>query len=352
MIGAMISGDAADRHRFAAEFVRSCGARIVLYITPQNMIEAARRTGIPAKFVAFEDLTKTEPWLEANALLGPHTAVVMENVTRYPKITSDKVLHLQRLCMQAPHRCIVDIVPFTLGIEYLYTPYSYLDRSILGFAHWYAFREGYMEQATDGTIVSSHDHLTLARKIAGVTRFGRGTVLPVRQAVTVTSTAAEREKYAALRAQQFETEKSPVKIITRLADFTHAFASRRAAVLDLVQSLGGRRVLVLANLATYAGKYQRAFEKAGLAHAAADSFRMAAARQDLGAFDALVYAEHPITTSYFALDVEAQCRRGAAVHAVVSDIKVCQYLYTRYRAEIDAIADFTNRLKEVTGSHG
>jgi len=347
MIGSMVSGKAADRKRYAADFIASCGAKQVIYVCPRNIMWQAEQSGIQAHFFAFEDLTKTDPWLTINAMIGPQTALIMENVSRYPKITSDKVLHLQRLAMQVPHKCITDIVPFTIGIEFLYTPYSYLDRSILGFPHWYAFREGYLEQDEEGNIMSSHDHLALCRKITGVTDLGTDTILASRRTVNIATTDAEKASYKAMRDEKFAAETSPTKIITNLGDLTHAFASRMDGVVATAGGLEGK-VLVLVNLDSYAKKYASKLKKAGLAdRVVAASFQIASARDDIAEFDHIVYAEHPIVNSYFAMDVEAQARREATVVHVTSDIKVCQYLYAKFRGEIDAIASFTETLREV-----
>lgn len=343
-----ISSKSEDRKAFVKEFIANSGCNVVIYVCPKNIMWQAKESGITAYFVAFEDLTKNEQWLKINSMIGPQTALVMENVSRYPKITSEKVLYLQRLSMQITNKCVVDIVPFTQEISYLYTPYSYLDRSVLGFAHWYAFREGYNELNEEGTIVNSHDHYALAKKITGITSFGEETIIRDRRIINVTSSDKESKDQTKLRDALFAAKENPVKIVTQLADFTHAFDTRRNAVFSMVKDeLADKKVLVLTNLSSYAKKYISAFKRGGLTQATADSFQVASGRDDLASFDVIIFAEHPITNTYFCLDIEAQCKRTAVVYQVCSDIKVCKYLFARYNAETTAIGSFTDALKSV-----
>ena len=304
----------------------------------------AKESGIVAHFVAFEDLTKDAQWLKVNSLIGPKTALIMENVSRYPKITSEKVLYLQRLTMQLTHKCVIDIVPFTLSIEYLYTPYSYLDRSVLGFAHWYAFREGYKELNDKGEIVSSHDHFTLAKKVTGITKFGTDTIVRNRTVLHFESTSEEQKEYKKIRDGLFAEQVNPVKIITQLSDLAHAFDSLKRKVVEVVAANPDKKILILTNLSSYAKKYTSKFKSDKVV---GDSFQVASSRTDLATFDIIIFAENPIVNTYFCLDIEAQCKRTAELFILCSDIKVCQYLFAKYQGETTAIASFSDVLRQV-----
>lgn len=134
MIAAHISRSAAERKSAIAGFLARSTARQVIYVCPKSILwQAASLPATVSKF-SFEDLDKRDVWLTVNALIGPQTALVMECVSRYARITSPKFANLQRLSKQIDDKLLVDHVPLTEGIEYVYTPYSYLDRSILGFA--------------------------------------------------------------------------------------------------------------------------------------------------------------------------------------------------------------------------
>ncbi|KQO50373.1 hypothetical protein [Methylobacterium sp. Leaf85] len=345
MIAAHLSPDAASRRRAVEGFLAASGAKQAIYVCPEASAWRASDLCGRAMVVPFERMEERDTWLTLNAMVGPGTALVMECVSRYPKITSGKFVNLQRLSKQVGHRMTTDIVPFTLGVEFIYTPYSYLDRSILGFSHWYAFREGNLEEGPDGETVSSHDPALLAGKIAAVTTCDGHSLLSDRTVLSVNADAAEHAGYAAKKAELFEAHSNPGKIVTRLADHAHAFRSRTSAVVDHVQSLRGL-VLVVTNLGSYADKMGKALAKAGTTNAVATSFALAVERRDLGEFDHLVYAEAPIVKSYLALDIEAAMRRDATVTLVRGDTRVDTFLHDRWDRETGAITAVTTALME------
>ncbi|KST61196.1 hypothetical protein AO398_00455 [Methylobacterium sp. GXS13] len=345
MIAAHLSPDAGSRRRAVEGFLAASGTRQAIYVCPEASAWRAEDLRDRALVVPFERMDDRDTWLTLNAMVGPETALVMECVSRYPKITSTKFANLQRLSKQVEHRMTADIVPFTLGIEYVYTPYSYLDRSILGFAHWYAFREGNLEQGLDGDAVSSHDPVVIARKLASVTTCDGATLLAARTVLAVEADASEHAGYAAKKAALFEEHSNPTKIVTRLADHAHAFRSRTAAVVAHVRGLPGR-TLVLTNLGSYADKLGKALAKSGAAGAVATSFALAVERRDLGGFDNVVYAEAPIVKSYLALDVEAGMRRDATVTLVRGDTRIDSFLHDWWGRETGAIDAVTTTLLE------
>lgn len=346
MIAAAFAPDADQRQRIITDFLAVAAPAAVIHICPKNNLwKVPPRPG--AKVFAFEDVAKSDTWLEINSLIGSRTALILENVTRYPKITSDKVIFLQRLAMQVPHRLVIDIVPFTLDITYLYTPYSYLDRSVLGFSHWYAFREGFMEMDAENNLFSSHDPQHLAQKVAKITKTYGVTPLATRHAINVASTEAEAKTYANLKAKAFAEETAPQRLITRLADCAHDFKSRRNGIVDAISTMTGK-TLVVHNLNSYATRLQKSMEKAGLHGITATSYQLAAARQDLVTFKNVIYAEAPIVAGYFVYDIESQMPRDATAWHVNGDMKVDQYLNERVAAEIAAIAEFMTHQYNIT----
>ncbi|NEU13502.1 hypothetical protein G3T14_15375 [Methylobacterium sp. BTF04] len=344
MIAAHLSPDAGSRRRAVEGFLAASGARQAIYVCPEASAWRAEDLRDRALVVPFERMDDRDTWLTLNAMVGPGTALLMECVSRYPKITSTKFVNLQRLSKQVGHRMTADIVPFTLGIEYVYTPYSYLDRAILGFAHWYAFREGNLEEGLDGDPVSSHDPAAIARKLATVTTCDGATILRDRSVLAVKSDDGEQVGYAAKKAALFAEHTNPLKIVTRLADHAHAFRSRTAAIVAHVRGLPGRS-LVLTNLGSYADRLGKALAKAGAA-AVATSFALAVERRDLGEFDHVVYAEAPIVKSYLALDVEAGMRRDSTATLVRGDTRVDALLHDRWGRETGAIDAVTTALLE------
>lgn len=288
----------------------------------------------------YEEINDRDTWLRINALVGPETTVVLEKPTRYPKISSPKFQHLYRLCQRAPNAHVVDIVPFTLDIKYLYTTYCYLGREILGYPHYYAFRENYEEVAPDGRVVHCHDHDILAAKIAPVTDIDYAAFLcPSREVASFTSTAAEHAEYQARREELFEKETNPARIVTRLADTAHAFSSRTAALIDLLAGLD-EPATVFVNLNSYATRINQAIRKAGLRRHRCVSYQLGQPEPT----PVTVYAESPIVKSYLLLDAEAAVPKGGRVYHLLGDTKVDQYLFGRIQGELAQIDSLTKEI--------
>lgn len=346
-IAAHISRSVESRKAAIAAFLAGTAARQVIYVCPKSIAWQAEMLPANVSRFSFEDLDRRDTWLTINAMIGPSTALVMECVSRYARITSPKFTNLQRLSKQIDDKLLIDHVPLCEGIEYIYTPYSYLDRSILGFSHWYAFREAYDEVDESGRIVSSHDPAVIAGKIGKITTSSDpGALLRDRRTVPAPTTAAEKAAYAAKKTELFAAHKNPGKIVTRLADHAHAAGSRRAAIVEHAASRT-RQVLVLTNLASYADKLRKL---SNATHVVFDSFKPASRRRDLAAFDHVVYAECPIVKSYLALDIEAQLPASATAWVVEGDSNVDTYLNRRWRKETDAIAAVMAALEARNGA--
>jgi len=344
MRAAMFSKSKSEKQQFVADFVRRSRAASAIYVYPKNRAKEKIEI-VGALSVPFEDVTKRANWLRVNALAGPHTALILENPSRYPKITSEKFRHLYRLAMQVGHRALVDIVPFTLDVQYLYTPFCYLGRDILGYSHYYAFRENYYEKGEDGIVRSAHDLDVLAAKIASVSDVTYDAFLcRDRATVKCPMTDAEQDEYAARKAELFTKYKSPRKIITRLADAAHAFQSRTDALLALLSELRGHTV-IYANLGTYAKKARAAARNAGVDNGATFTSYQAGV---IGEFDNCIYLESPIVKSYFLLDAESRLPNHCRVFHFLSDAKVDVYLHGELDHElrqIDGLAQELHKLK-------
>lgn len=346
-VRAHISPSSNSRRQAIESFIIATKPRQIALVCPAAMAWHHQWLEGRAFICPFEDIENRDEWLTLSAMVGPYTALIMDCVSRYPKITSKKFAHLQRLSQQVDNKIWTDVVPFTLGIEYLYTPYSYLDRSILGFSHWYAFRENNIERDDDGNIVSSHDTWALAKKAIKVTSVDGTTLLAERSTIRCTSTDAELAAYAMKKADLFEKFRNPVQIVTRLGDFTHAMKTRSAAIIEHVRSKAVR-TLVVTNLSSYADRLRPLLHKAG-ANADASSYTQAAMRRDLMDFQEVLYAESPIVKSYLAFDIEAQLPRRAKATVMLGDTKVDRFLFDRWKREKDAVSGFMSALIEVSG---
>ena len=117
----------------------------------------------------------------------------------------------------------------------------------------------------------------------------------------------------ALRAK----EKNPSRIVTRLADITHAFGSRTDALLDLLAVIPERAVIYV-NLQDYANRIRAALKAAGLSRHTVTSYQVG----HTDPADVVVFHESPIVKSYFLLDAEARVNPGGRVYHMLSDAKV------------------------------
>lgn len=326
------------------EFVDLTSCSNVIYIYPKNRKNEITTIDGNCYNVSYEDLTKTNNWLHINNLVSKECCLVFENPSRYPKITSQKVKHLRRLSMQVDHCMIVDIVPFTMNIKYLYTPYSYLGRDILGYAHYYAFRENYLEKDEDGNIKAAHDHCVLAPKMATVSTITHQKFLcPNRNTINISESDEELLSYAKLRDDLFGKEKSPRRIITKLADHVHAYQTRRDKIVELVKSLKGKTI-VYTNLNSYSNKIRVILKKNKLDDVIVTSYQLGS--YDI--FDNCIYAESPITNSYFLLDAESRLPSTCNVYHLLGKTKVDNYLFDLISKEINSIDGLSMELYKCT----
>jgi hypothetical protein len=333
-----------DRRReFIERFLEDSRLPLAIYIYPKNRkkeFKPPQVNGCSVRCFTYEDMLKTDEWLTINSLVSPQTALILDNPSRYPKITSTKVLALERLEKMVQVKAIVDIVPFTLDIQYLYTPYSYLGREILGYAHYYAFRENYHEQDEQGNIRFSHDFDLLASKIAPVTQIDYTQFLcENRKTIEHQSTLEELVQYQTARDECFTAKEfSPRVVITHLADLAHAFDSRLQSMMNLLKTLKGETV-VYANLKDYAKRAEKIAKDSGL-KITGTSYQIGAQ----GNFDNCIYLESPIVKSYFMLDAESRLKPDCQVFHILGDTKVDQYLYGNLMGEINQIDSFTQEL--------
>ena len=338
MIAALYSKRRATKDVFIRNFIADAsGAAVFVY--PKN-----RRDEVPdlpgVYCVAYEDVTKTTTWLHINSIMDSGSTLVLENPSRYPKITSEKFGHLKRLSMQVAHKAIVDIVPFTLDTEYLYTPLAYLDRGILGYAHYYAWRENYHERGDDGIVRAAHDPDVIAPKLAEVAHIDyRRFLCANRTTIDVQTMPDEHESYAAKKSELFAEYDSPQRIVTRLADHTHAFESRRQALYQLLPLPG--RTVIYTNLSSYATRLRADLKAQGLHKSVTVTSYQTG---DSGEADNCIYFESPIVNSYYLLDAESKLPEAARVYHFLSDAKVDRLLYDTVTSELEQIDELTQEL--------
>lgn len=314
-----------------AEAFREVCSAPEIYLAPKERLVVLQKC-VPCKVTAVEDIDKTDTWLWLNEAVQRGTPIIYERVARYYKMTSDKARKLSRLADVSGNVSIVDIVPFCEDIKMLYMTWRYIDRAILGHAHFYAFAGGHAEMFGD-QIVGSLDSLLLAHKIRPHSITERSMPSTQRETVNLSFTEAEHQTYLSKREALFASNRTPQPILTRLADTSHAFATRRTSVNQLTRRF--RRPAVICNMADFANEYRDS----------AASGTYSKPPKNLHECDGVIFAEPPIVHSYRRFDIESELNDGATVIDVVGNTKVDAFLCGRTRDEVTSVISFMDKLR-------
>lgn len=297
----------------------------MFYLIPKKFMEDMSYRLPEARLFTYEDVTKSNDLFnEANE----ETLLVFDRSARYKMITNNTFVRLSRIASQYKHKVMIDIVPFTSGVEYLYSPLAFIDRGILGYQHWYSYRENNWEQQGNNR-VRAHDFDLLAAKLAEHADIDYADFLG-NQVVTVdcSMTKFEAAEYKQLRDRMFEENKTASPIITTLADWTNIRESRYAALGSLLTRPGNTAVYT--NLAGHNKRLQKRFPGVN-----AKSFYDT--NGDEGQYDRVILFETPIVRGYLFLDVIANVRPDCEIYIFRSDSTVDRMLYKRVFEEYNQI---------------
>jgi len=299
-----------------------------VYLAPRARIPLLRPL-VRCPLTAIEDLDDTPTWLWLNEVVRDGTRMVYDRTARYSKVESDRGRRLSRLA-EVGRAHLVDLTPFCEDVRALYLPWRYVCRTVLGYTHYYAFSGGHAEEV-DGRIVSALDPGLLAGKIAPFCAGCEPRTLAERKTVPLRFTPAEHQEYARKREELFARYRTPQPILTRLADLSHGFETRRSTATDLLRPGDA----VVCNMDAYARRYRERVPgvRAGT---------YAKPPRGLEECSRLVLAEPPIVQTYHRWDLEAVLPEGAEVVELVGDCKVDRFLCGRIeqeRADIDAFME-------------
>jgi len=322
------------RHVF--EHKRAVGVERIFYLVPRKFMKDIATRLPEATLFAYEDVTKSNDLFN---LADDRTLLVFDRASRYKNITSNTFVRLSRIAAKYQHKAMVDIVPFTSGIEYLYSPLAFIDRQILGYQHWYSFRENNWELTPDGRRVRAHDYRWLATKVAKAADIDYEDFLGNQvEIVDCPLTREEAVEYKALRDRLFEENKSASPIITTLADWTNIRESRYAVLKHLLDQFIGRTV-IYTNLAGHNRRLKKRFNDVDVR-----SFYDTNGGEDQ--YDQVILFEVPIVRGYLFLDVIANVRPDCRIYVFRSDTTVDKYLFKKMFDEYTAINEFTRALFE------
>jgi len=311
----------------------------VVYLAPKKFLADVRQRMSSTTFLAYEDVAEAN---DIYNLASDETLLVFDRPSRYKNITTKTWVRLSRAAERYTHKILVDIVPFTSEVQYLYCPLALVSRAILGYQHWYSFRENNSEQLKDGSIVQAHDYDHLARKLAPYCSIDYSDFLsnPI-QLVECPLTTQEKSEYQALRDRLFaeaqrEEKKSASPIITQLADWTNIRLSRYTRLRDLLLQSNGRTV-IYTNLSGHNRRLKKIFPSSEVR-----SFYDANGQEDQ--YDTVILFELPITKSYLFLDVIANVRPDCRILFFKSDTTVDTLLYGHMVTEYQSVNDLAREL--------
>lgn len=331
----LYSKDLAARCRFVE--TRARRFRRVVYLAPKKFIASIQAVlDLPdAVFIAYEDVIKSN---EAFALASNDTLLVYDRPARYKNITSGVFVRLSRIGAQYKNKCMVDIVPFTEDIKYLYCPLAFIDRGILQYQHWYAYRENNYEMVGDKQVLA-HDYDLLAHKMApycdmDYAQFTGNDMTVMRP----TATKEELADYASLREELFQTKNSGGPIVTALADRTNIFETRYAMLGELLARLPGKTV-IYTNLSGHNRRLKKRFSGVEI-----KSFYDANGAES--EFDHVILFEVPIVKGYLFLDILANVRSDCQLYVFNANTPVDKYLFKKMSTEFQQLNAFTRTLSE------
>ena len=323
-----------------SDFVNSTfsmlGLEKIAYLAPKKFIPDLTHRIPGASFHAFEDVVKSNDLFNQadNA-----TLLVFDRASRYKNITSNVFVRLSRLAAKYEHKILVDIVPFTADVQFLYCPLAFIDRGILGYQHWYSFRENNLEVTESGEQIRAHDHSLLAKKLEPHSTIDYSDFFGNQASVIDCSLLpGEKSEYQALRDKLFAENKSASPIITTLADWTNIRESRYAALRDLLSPLTGN-VVVYTNLSGHNRRLKKLFKNVTI-----KSFYDTNGDEDK--YDNVILFEVPIVKSYLFLDVIANIRSDCPVYIFRGNTTIDKYLFRKMNDEYKSINDFTKVLYE------
>ena len=316
-----------------SEFVRSAfadsRAKKLAYLVPKKFMSDVAQRLPEAELHAYEDVVKKNDLFN---LADSETMLVFDRPSRYKLITSNMFVRLSRISARYEHKCMVDIVPFTASVEYLYTPLALMDRDILGYQHFYSFRENNWEEQPDGSTRRAHDFDFLAQKISRVATIDYHDFLGQQvEVIDCPLTQEEAAEYQKLRDRLFEENDKANPIITKLADWTNIRESRYAVLSQLLEE-GGTKV-IYTNLSGHNKRIKKRFK-----HVDVRSFYDTNGGEDQ--YDTVILFETPIVRGYLFLDVIANVRSDCRIYIFKSDTTVDRFLFKKMFEEYDSINNF------------
>lgn len=333
----MYSKSPETRAEFILSTFKASGLEKLAFLAPKKFIPDLSPRIPEASFFAFEDMTKSNDLFNR---ADDRTLLVFDRASRYKNITSNTFVRLSRLAARYEHKILVDIVPFTADVQFLYCPLAFIDRGILGYQHWYSFRENNLEVTEGGGQVRAHDYALLAQKLKPHVSIDYADFFGNQiHIIGCPLTREEKTEYQILRDRLFAENRTASPIITALADWTNILKSRYAKLEELLGALPGKNA-IYTNLSGHNRRLKKRFSGVAI-----KSFYDTNGGE--GKYDNVILFEVPIVKSYLFLDVIANVRPDCPVYIFRSDTTVDKYLFKKMNDEYTGINGFTKVLYRV-----
>ena len=175
--------------------------------------------------VPFEDYNKIEYASLVEALDLTKTVMVIKDL-RFMLKRLDERLSMMQIKHSCYKKIVIDIVPYVVDMWKIYFPYSFFDKTLLGYSHSYAVEAAARNYEMDNTLKNPYDTVDIAERVKKVTfinyrEFFTFKLLFKEYKVTV----EELAEYERLRDSLFDTESSIKRILSKL----HKYASSLVA---------------------------------------------------------------------------------------------------------------------------
>ena len=284
----------------------------------------------------YEDVDKTN---EPYTLASDRSLLILDNCSRYKNIMTRTFKRLVRIANGYTNKLMLDIVPFTTGIEYLYVPWAYMSRSVLQHQHWYAFRENNKEIDENGNVVEGHDFKLLSKKISNYCEIDYKQFFENKtEVINCKMTKEEHSGYMKIREGLFQRFDKYQPIITRLADYTNMAESRYLKMRDLISTLEGKTI-IYTNIKSHNKELKKRFKMPVMTYYDNNGEEKEA--------NNIILFEIPIVKGCLFLDVVANLKPDCNVYIFLSDSTSDKLLYKKMTDEYTSINEFTKTLWEV-----
>ena len=171
--------------------------------------------------VPFEDYNKIEYASLVEALDLTKTVMVIKDL-RFMLKRLDERLSMMQIKHSCYKKIVIDIVPYVVDMWKIYFPYSFFDKTLLGYSHSYAVEAAARNYEMDDTLKNPYDTVDIAKRVKGATFINYSKFFTFKLSFKVYKvTHEELAEYERLRDSLFDTESSIKRVLLKL----HKYAS-------------------------------------------------------------------------------------------------------------------------------